>query len=151
MGLLTREAFRSAFKLGDAIPFARKSGSFTIVEFTDRGMRVKSARRTEGYLLDYEKLGVVVKDFGSIRAESAHDGVGDLLRRHGLPETSTESVLYAAAKEFLGRSGLPKSSRGSQHEDSVTEAMNRVSEEVDTKPDRFLSAASIKTLARVEW
>jgi hypothetical protein len=151
LALLAREAFRSAFRLGDVIPFARRKGFFTIVEFTDRGIRVRSTQRAEGYLLDFEKLGVVVKDFGSIPVESAHDGVGDLLRRHGLAETSTETVLYAAAKEFLGRSGLPRSSRGSQDADLITEAMNRLSEELDTKPDRFLSAVSSKTLAGVEW
>jgi hypothetical protein len=151
LGLLTREAFRGSFKVGDVIPFARRSGSYTVVAFTDRAMKVKSSQRTDGYVLDFEKLGVVVEDFGSIAVEAIHDGVGDRLRERGLSETSTEAVLYAVAKEFLARSTVLKSSRASYDADAVTEAMNLVADHSDTKPDDFLSAAAARTLAGVEW
>jgi hypothetical protein len=151
LALMTREAFRSAFKLGDSIPFARRKGSLTVVEFTDRGMRVTSMGRAEGYLLDFDKLGVVVKDFGSIPSEGAHSGVGVALKKHGLSETSTETILYAAAKEFLVRSGLPKGARAPHDSEAITEAMNRISDQVDTRPDGFLSAAASRTLRDSEW
>jgi hypothetical protein len=151
LALMTREAFRSTFKLGDSIPFATRKGALTVVEFTERGMRVTSAGRADGYLLDFDKLGVVVKDFGSIPSAGAHDGVGRALKQHGLNETSAETILYAAAKEFIVRSGLPKGARSTHDSDSITEAMNRVSDQVDTRPDKFLSAASNRTLRDSEW
>ncbi len=148
---MTREAFRSAFRLGDSIPFATRKGSLTVVEFTERGMRVTSTGRSEGYLLDFDKLGVVVKDFGSIPSAGAHDGVGRALKQHGLNETSAETILYAAAKEFIVRSGLPKGSRSTHDSDSITEAMNRIADQVDTRPDEFLSSASSRILQDSEW
>jgi hypothetical protein len=151
LALMTREAFRSAFKLGDSIPFAKRKGALTVIEFTERGMRVASNGRAEGYLLDFDKLGVVVKDFSSIPSTGAHEGVGGALKRHGLTETSTETILYAAAKEFLVRSGLPKGSRPAHDSDAITAAMNRISEQVDTRPDGFLSAAALRTLRDSEW
>ncbi len=122
-----------------------------MVEFTERGMRVTSTGRSEGYLLDFEKLGVVVKDFGSIPSAGAHDGVGRALKLHGLHETSAETILYAAAKEFIVRAGLPKGPRSAHDSDSITEAMNRISDQVDTRPDKFLTAASSRTLRDSEW
>src|SRR5450432_2307677 len=151
LALMTREAFSSAFKLGDSIPFAKRKGSLTVVEFTERGMRVASTGRAEGYLLDFDKLGVVVKDFGSIPSAGAHAAVGGALKRHGLTETSTETILYAAAKEFLIRSGMPKGSRPTHDSGAITESMNRISDRVDTRADEFLTAASRRTLRNSEW
>jgi hypothetical protein len=151
LGFLAREAFRSAFKIGDTIPFARRSGSFTVVAFTDRGMKVSSEQRTAGYVLDFEKLGVVVEDFGTIAAESVHDTVGERLRKRGLSETATETVLYAAAKEFLARSSVPRSADAARDADAITEAMNHIIQATDTKPDGFVSSASAEILASVEW
>ncbi|HEY7372347.1 MAG TPA: hypothetical protein VIF57_09330 [Polyangia bacterium] len=151
LALLTREAFRSAFKLGDVIPFATKKGTLTVVEFNERGMRVRSASRAEGYLLDFDKLGVVVKDFSAIPSRAAHDGVGAVLKRHGLFETQTETLLYAAAKEFIVRSGLPKGEHPSRDVSAVTEAMNRVADHTDTRADPFLAVAAAARMQDSEW
>lgn len=154
LGLLTREAFKSIFRVGDVIPFAshKNSGALTVVEFTERGIKVKSQRRASGYLLDFEKLGVVVESFASISPRGVHDAVGGVLKKRGLPETSTETILYAAAKEFLARSAVPtppaSSPRGTA---AVTEALNELVEHVNTKPDTFSSTAAAELLASVEW
>ena len=40
----------------------------------------------------------------------------------------------------------------SRHEDAtITESYNRLADEVDTRPDPFLTAAAWHTLKRVEW
>ncbi len=54
----------------------------------------------------------------------------------------SRSQLYAdALKEYLAR----------HDPDAVTEALNRVVEEVDSRPDTGLSAAARRVLERVEW
>ena len=54
----------------------------------------------------------------------------------------SRSQLYAdALKEYLAR----------HDPDAVTEALNRVFEGVDSRPDAGLSAAARRVLERVEW
>jgi len=61
-----------------------------------------------------------------------------LARRLG----KSRSQLYRdALSEFVAR----------HDPDAVTEAMDRVAEQVDTRPDRFGTAAARRTLARSEW
>ena len=54
----------------------------------------------------------------------------------------SRSQLYSEAlKEYVAR----------HSEDEITEAMNRVCDEVDTTPEPFLTEAARRTLERVEW
>ena len=54
----------------------------------------------------------------------------------------SRSELYAeAVAEYVAR----------HDPEAITEAMNRVCEEVDTRADPAFSAAVVKTLKRVEW
>jgi antitoxin MazE6 len=54
----------------------------------------------------------------------------------------SRSALYReAVAEFIAR-----------HEpDAITEAMDRVADEIETRPDSFSSAAATQVLERVEW
>lgn len=56
-------------------------------------------------------------------------------------KTSRSHLYSRAVQEFVSRHAP----------DQVTEAMNRVCKKVQTKPDRFVSSASRRTLERSEW
>ncbi|MGH7772011.1 MAG: hypothetical protein ACREQA_07200 [Candidatus Binatia bacterium] len=54
----------------------------------------------------------------------------------------SRSQLYAeAVAEYLAR----------HDPEAVTEAMNKVCEAIDTRPDPAISAAARRTLKRIEW
>lgn len=54
----------------------------------------------------------------------------------------SRSALYRAAiSEFLSR----------HDPDEITESMNRVAEQLDTRPDRFATEAARRALERTEW
>jgi metal-responsive CopG/Arc/MetJ family transcriptional regulator len=62
----------------------------------------------------------------------------DLARRL---RKSRSQVYREAVTEFIAR----------HDPEAVTEAMNRVAREVDTRPDAFSAAAARRILARAEW
>ena len=62
----------------------------------------------------------------------------DLARRL---RKSRSQVYREAVTEFIAR----------HDPEAVTEAMNRVAQEVDTRPDGFSAAAARRILARTEW
>ncbi len=54
----------------------------------------------------------------------------------------SRSALYGEAiLEFIAR----------HDPDAITEAMDRVAEQIDTRPDAFAAAAARRTLAKSEW
>lgn len=60
------------------------------------------------------------------------------IRRFG----KSRSQFYAdAVREYLAR----------HDPDAVTEALNRLYEHVDSRPDPFVTAAAVRVLQRVEW
>lgn len=53
----------------------------------------------------------------------------------------SRSRLFSEAREYLGRHAA----------DEVTEAMNRVVDEIGRRPDEFVSLAARRVLERTEW
>jgi metal-responsive CopG/Arc/MetJ family transcriptional regulator len=75
-------------------------------------------------------------------AVSLPDEVFRAAERHARRARKSRSQLYAEAlSEYLAR----------HSPDEVTEAMNRVLEEVGDQPDRFVSTAARRVLERTEW
>lgn len=75
-------------------------------------------------------------------AISVPDRIFREAERHALRAKKSRSQLYAeAVAEYLARHAP----------DEVTEAMNRVADEVETGPDDFVASAARQTLGRVEW
>ncbi|WP_373061944.1 hypothetical protein [Gemmatimonas sp.] len=75
-------------------------------------------------------------------AISVPDAVFQAAERHAQRSQKSRSQLYAeAVAEYLHRHAP----------DDVTEAMNRVIDQVGTAPDPFVQAAAQSVLARVEW
>jgi predicted transcriptional regulator len=75
-------------------------------------------------------------------AISLPDEVFEQAERLARRMRKTRSELYReAVLEFVAR----------HDPDAVTEAMNRVAEQVDMRPDAFSSAAARRLLAQSEW
>lgn len=79
---------------------------------------------------------------GMKTAVSVPDAIFRAAERHARRAKKSRSQLYAEAlAEYLARHAP----------DEVTEAMNRVVDAVDTRPDHFVRAAARRTLAKTEW
>jgi predicted transcriptional regulator len=75
-------------------------------------------------------------------AISLPDAVFEQAERLAKRLRKSRSELYReAVLEFVAR----------HDPDAVTEAMNRVAEQIDTRPDAFSAAAARQLLARGEW
>jgi predicted transcriptional regulator len=75
-------------------------------------------------------------------AVSVPDDVFEQAERLAKHLKISRSTLYQRAlDEFVAR----------HSPDEVTEALDRVSEAIDTRPEPFMRAAARRTLARVEW
>lgn len=80
--------------------------------------------------------------FGMKTAISIPDKIYAEAERLSRRYKKSRSQVYAeAVAEYLAR----------HDSDAVTEAMNQVCGEVDTRPDPAISAAARRTLKRVEW
>ena len=87
-------------------------------------------------------LGARSYTFGMKTAVSVPDRIFQAAERHALRSKKSRSQLYAdALAEYLARHAP----------EEVTEAMNRVADELDTSPDTFVRVAAAQTLARTEW
>ena len=79
---------------------------------------------------------------GMKTAISVPDRVFRAAERHARRAKKSRSQLYAdALAEYLARHAP----------DDVTEAMNRVADELDAPLDAFVAAAAVRTLRRSEW
>ena len=79
---------------------------------------------------------------GMKTAVSIPDEVFEKVERLAEREQRSRSEVYSAAlREYVARHGP----------DEVTEAMNRVCDQVGAEPDEFLTAAARRVLERVEW
>ena len=75
-------------------------------------------------------------------AVSIPDEVFEKVERLAERERRSRSEVYSAAlREYVARHAP----------DEVTEAMNRVCDDVGTAPDEFQAAAARRGLERVEW
>ncbi len=75
-------------------------------------------------------------------AVSIPDDVFEKIERLARREKKSRSQVYSAAlREYAARHGL----------DEITEAMDRVCEQIQSQGDGFLAAASRRVLERVEW
>jgi len=75
-------------------------------------------------------------------AVSIPDGIFERVERLAERERRSRGEVYAAAlREYVARHAP----------DEVTEAMNRVCDEVGAGPDEFPAAAARRVLERVEW
>ena len=75
-------------------------------------------------------------------AVSIPDEVFEKVERLAEREQRSRSEVYSAAlREYVARHAP----------DEVTEAMNRVCDQVGAEPDEFLAAAARRVLERVEW
>ena len=75
-------------------------------------------------------------------AVSIPDEVFEKVERLAERERRSRSEVYSAAlREYVAR----------HSPDEVTEAMNRVSDQVGAEPDEFLAVAARRVLERVEW
>jgi hypothetical protein len=105
--LLARDAFFARFKKGDIFPSSRGGVTYRVEELSDRGMSVRSTTAARRYMLDFAKLGAVAAQFGLIHPSSIHDGVAQALQNVGLAETSTETILYSASRQYLQMARVP--------------------------------------------
>jgi metal-responsive CopG/Arc/MetJ family transcriptional regulator len=75
-------------------------------------------------------------------AISVPDRIFRAAERHALRAKKSRSQLYAeAVAEYLARHAP----------DEVTEAMNRVADEIETRADAFVASAAHQTFERVDW
>ena len=80
--------------------------------------------------------------FGMKTAVSIPDDVYARAERFAKRSKRSRSEVYSAAlREYVDRHAP----------DDITEAMNRVCDEVETKPDAFTAAAARRVLDRSEW
>jgi hypothetical protein len=105
--LMARDCFSARFKRGDAFPSARGAVIYRVEELNDRGMSVQSTSAARRYMLDFAKLGAVTAQFGLIHPSSIHEGIARALNNAGLSETSTETILYSAARQYLQLARVP--------------------------------------------
>jgi hypothetical protein len=105
--LMARDSFSARFKKGDTFPSSRGGATYEVEEVNDRGMSVRSTSKGTRYMLDFGKLGAVTAQFGSIHPSSIHEGVARALTKVGLTETSTETILYSAARQYLQLARVP--------------------------------------------
>src|SRR5882724_5343698 len=105
--LMARDSYHLRFKKGDVFPSARGSVSYRVEDLNDRGLAVRSLSSQRRYMLDFAKLGAVTAEFGAIHPTSIHEGVDRALGKMGLQETSTETILYSAARYYLFQARLP--------------------------------------------
>ena len=75
-------------------------------------------------------------------AVSIPDEIFEKVERLAEREQQSRSEVYSAAlREYVARHAP----------DEITEAMNRVCDQVGAEPDQFLTAAARRVLEHVEW
>ena len=74
-------------------------------------------------------------------AVSTPDEIFEKVERLACEQRSRSEVYSAALREYVARHAP----------DEITDAMNRVCDQVGTEPDEFLTVAARRVLEHVEW